>query len=168
MKTYLELAAQHIPSFSPTPKAKRKPLRTPPDPLLFLATPAQLEAFAQAAVEERGGRLQRVAPAVAAIEFATGPIGSIEGLEFLRAWMHGDWDVIRSEWPEAPAAVFPPAPVDPWPFPAREAVYIIRLPNGDICGQRTARSATEAATQYAKDYPAYKRVRLTAELKGGA
>lgn len=41
--------------------------------------------------------------AVEAIKFA---IGTTEGIEFLRVWMHGEWDVIRKEWPEAPESVF--------------------------------------------------------------
>jgi hypothetical protein len=42
--------------------------------------------------------------AVAAIEFALSK--GHEGLEFLSSWMHGDFDVIRQEWPDAPATVF--------------------------------------------------------------
>lgn len=41
--------------------------------------------------------------AVAAIVFAT---QNAEGLEFLRVWLHGDWDAIRREWPEAPESVY--------------------------------------------------------------
>lgn len=41
--------------------------------------------------------------AVAAIEFA---MQTDEGMNFLRCWIHGDFDVIRKEWPEAPEAVF--------------------------------------------------------------
>lgn len=41
--------------------------------------------------------------ACAAIEFA---LGAEEGLAFLHAWQHGDFDVIRREWPEAPQSVF--------------------------------------------------------------
>ncbi|MGC0155255.1 hypothetical protein ACPRNU_22575 [Chromobacterium vaccinii] len=41
--------------------------------------------------------------AVAAIRFA---LKSDEGLPFLECWLHGQFDVIRKEWPEAPAAVF--------------------------------------------------------------
>lgn len=48
-----------------------------------------------------------------------------------------------------------------------DPVYIIRLPNGDICGSRTAPSAETAVARFARDYPRYKRMRLTAELKGG-
>ncbi len=29
-----------------------------------------------------------------------------EGMEFLRCWMHGDFDAIRKEWPDAPESVF--------------------------------------------------------------
>ena len=42
-------------------------------------------------------------PPLAAIVFA---LETTEGLEFLRAWMCGDWDVIRREWPDAPSSVF--------------------------------------------------------------
>ena len=45
-------------------------------------------------------------PPIAAIMFA---LETSEGLEFLRAWMYGDWDVIRREWPDAPSSVFVPA-----------------------------------------------------------
>lgn len=41
--------------------------------------------------------------AVAAIQFA---LGDDEGMQFLRLWNEGDFDVIRREWPEAPEAVF--------------------------------------------------------------
>ena len=42
--------------------------------------------------------------AVAAIDFALQP--DSDGLEFLKVWFHGEFDVIRKEWPEAPEAVF--------------------------------------------------------------
>lgn len=41
--------------------------------------------------------------AVAAIQFA---LATDEGIEFLRCWNRGDFDVIRREWPEAPNEVF--------------------------------------------------------------
>ncbi|KAA0946189.1 hypothetical protein FQ186_26095 [Pseudomonas sp. ANT_H14] len=41
--------------------------------------------------------------AVAAIQFA---LDNGEGMSFLRLWNQGDFDVIRSEWPEAPEEVF--------------------------------------------------------------
>lgn len=41
--------------------------------------------------------------AVAAIQFA---LSTDEGIEFLRCWNQGDFDVIRREWPEAPEEVF--------------------------------------------------------------
>lgn len=41
--------------------------------------------------------------AVAAIQFA---LDDNEGMQFLRHWNGGDFDVIRSEWPEAPEEVF--------------------------------------------------------------
>lgn len=41
--------------------------------------------------------------AVAAIQYA---LETDEGLEFLRCWLHGDFESIRAEWPDAPEAVF--------------------------------------------------------------
>ena len=41
--------------------------------------------------------------AIAAIEFA---VKDLEGLQFLRAWLTGQFDVLRKEWPEAPEAVY--------------------------------------------------------------
>jgi hypothetical protein len=41
--------------------------------------------------------------AIAAIAFA---LHADEGLEFLRCWNQGDFDVCREEWPEAPEAVY--------------------------------------------------------------
>ncbi|MDZ5605328.1 hypothetical protein SJI00_21365 [Pseudomonas sp. RP23018S] len=41
--------------------------------------------------------------AVAAIQFA---LEDDDGMQFLRLWNQGDFDVIRSEWPEAPEQVF--------------------------------------------------------------
>lgn len=43
--------------------------------------------------------------AVAAIRFAVDHCG-LDAREFLHCWMYGDFDAIRSEWPEAPEAVF--------------------------------------------------------------
>lgn len=40
---------------------------------------------------------------VAAIEFA---LRTDEGLEFLRCWMHGNFEAIRKEWSDAPEDVF--------------------------------------------------------------
>jgi hypothetical protein len=53
-----------------------------------------------------------VTPAIAAIEYA---LKADEGMAFLRCWLHGDFDVIRDEWPDAPQAVFvaTPAPAEP-------------------------------------------------------
>lgn len=51
--------------------------------------------------------------AVAAIQFALETDG---GLEFLRCWNEGEFDVIRQEWPDAPEAVFVGA--DPLHVPA--------------------------------------------------
>jgi hypothetical protein len=33
-------------------------------------------------------------------------VGTDEGMAFLHCWLHGEFDVIRKEWPEAPEAVF--------------------------------------------------------------
>lgn len=44
-------------------------------------------------------------PATAAIEYALDPETECP-MDFLRCWFHGDFDVIRREWPEAPRAVF--------------------------------------------------------------
>lgn len=41
--------------------------------------------------------------AVAAFQFA---LETDEGLQFLRCWNQGDFDVIRREWPEVPESVF--------------------------------------------------------------
>ncbi|CAM3176263.1 hypothetical protein BZK31_07690 [Pseudomonas floridensis] len=41
--------------------------------------------------------------AVAAIQFA---LNNDEGMQFLRLWNQGDFDVIHREWPEAPEEVF--------------------------------------------------------------
>lgn len=41
--------------------------------------------------------------AVAAIQFA---LKTDEGLEFLRYWNYGEFDVIRREWPDAPEEVY--------------------------------------------------------------
>ena len=44
-------------------------------------------------------------PAVKAIEFALSPDCEC-GMEFLNCWLHGDFDQIRKEWPNAPEVVF--------------------------------------------------------------
>lgn len=44
-------------------------------------------------------------PAAAALAYAL-EHGTEEPLEFLRCWYQGDFDAIRNEWPDAPAAVF--------------------------------------------------------------
>ncbi|KND62294.1 hypothetical protein BVER_01753 [Candidatus Burkholderia verschuerenii] len=41
--------------------------------------------------------------AIGAIKFA---LETEEGLEFLRAWLHGDFSAIRRDWPDAPENVF--------------------------------------------------------------
>ena len=47
--------------------------------------------------------LLRPDAAVAAIQFA---LNDDDGMQFLRLWNGGDFDVIRREWPEAPEEVF--------------------------------------------------------------
>jgi len=47
--------------------------------------------------------------AVAAILFA---LDAESPMEFLRCWVHGGFDVIRKEWPEAPRTVFDGAEAD--------------------------------------------------------
>lgn len=42
----------------------------------------------------------------AAIEAMKFALKADEGMEFLRCWMHGEFDSIRKEWPDTPAAVF--------------------------------------------------------------
>jgi hypothetical protein len=42
-------------------------------------------------------------PAIAAIQFA---LETDDGLQFLRLWNQGDFDVIRREWSDAPESVF--------------------------------------------------------------
>ncbi|USD58826.1 hypothetical protein J4N45_09825 [Vibrio sp. SCSIO 43140] len=41
--------------------------------------------------------------AVAAIEFA---LETEDGMNFLRLWNEGEFDVLRDEWPEAPEAIY--------------------------------------------------------------
>lgn len=43
--------------------------------------------------------------AVEAIKFAVDQ--GLDGLSFLNAWLHGDFDEIRRDWPEAPEDVYP-------------------------------------------------------------
>lgn len=42
-------------------------------------------------------------PATAAIAFA---LNTDDALSFLNCWLHGDFEAIRREWPEAPESVF--------------------------------------------------------------
>lgn len=44
-------------------------------------------------------------PAVAAIQYVLDH-PTEEPLEFLRAWMYGDFDALRDEWPNVPNSVF--------------------------------------------------------------
>lgn len=41
--------------------------------------------------------------AVQAIKFA---VSTDSGMEFLRAWLYGDFDICRNEWPQAPQACY--------------------------------------------------------------
>lgn len=43
--------------------------------------------------------------AIAAIDFAIDP-QTDDGLYFLKAWAHGEFDVCRKEWPEAPSQCY--------------------------------------------------------------
>ncbi|QBQ74760.1 hypothetical protein BcepSauron_380 [Burkholderia phage BcepSauron] len=49
--------------------------------------------------------------AVEAIKFAIGQ--GLDGLSFLNAWLHGDFDEIRRDWPEAPEDVYPVTESEP-------------------------------------------------------
>lgn len=59
-------------------------------------------------------RAQNCYAAVAAIQYA---LENDEGLEFLRRWNQGDFDVLRREWPDVPDEVFIGA--DPLFVPAK-------------------------------------------------
>lgn len=63
--------------------------------------------FAQEVAEKaiEADRLVRPNPAIAAIQFAI-DINTTDGLVFLDAWMQGDFEGIRTGWPDAPAEVF--------------------------------------------------------------
>lgn len=45
-----------------------------------------------------------LAEMTAAIQFA---MNDIDCGNFLNLWLHGDFDVLRREWPEAPEAIYP-------------------------------------------------------------
>lgn len=47
----------------------------------------------------------------AAIEAMKFALTADEGMAFLNCWLHGDFDSIRKEWPEAPEVVFKGAEV---------------------------------------------------------
>ena len=42
-------------------------------------------------------------PAVAAIQFA---LETDDGINFLRLWNEGEFDVLRDEWPDAPDEIY--------------------------------------------------------------
>lgn len=48
--------------------------------------------------------------AIAAIEYAANPLTD-EGIEFLRAWIEGNFEEIKGGWPDAPMTVFPDVPL---------------------------------------------------------
>lgn len=52
---------------------------------------------------------QGLRSAIAVINFVC-TSGATEGLEFLRAWQEGSFDVCQKEWPEAPADCYPTLP----------------------------------------------------------
>lgn len=54
-------------------------------------------------LQEPGFSIMANDAAVAAIQFA---LDDDDGMQFLRLWNAGDFDVIRREWPEAPEEVF--------------------------------------------------------------
>lgn len=71
----------------------------------------------------------RTNPAVAAIEYAING-DSFEAMTFLRLWFQGDFDVLRKEWPDAPAAIYQGA--DPLLSPppeiaAKDAAFDVHL-----------------------------------------
>jgi hypothetical protein len=89
------------------------------------------------------------APAIAAIEYA---LEANEGIEFLRVWLHGQFDVIRDEWPDAPQSVYiaAPAPAEPEfntpTIPLDEAMKYA-APAEPKGGQQAAHDQTDALTQ---------------------
>lgn len=69
--------------------------------------------------------------AVAAVQFA---LSADEGMEFLRCWNQGDFDVCRREWPEAPETVYVGA--DPLhPLTKSQATSLRRPETLDLAGR---------------------------------
>lgn len=106
-------------------------------------------------------------PAIAAIKFA---LQDDEPKAFLDAWLHGDFDVIRREWPEAPESVF--AGADPLHSDSGEQIegtpaitdggtgvlaYRMRTSTGHVCEGRRDDITTQhwqaivAAIEHAPD-----------------
>lgn len=63
------------------------------------------DAWECATEAERSKWKRRSDAATAAIKFAL-YYGTEESIPFLQCWSHGEFDVIRREWPEAPEEVF--------------------------------------------------------------
>jgi hypothetical protein len=84
--------------------------------------------------------------AVAAIEFALKQ--GLDGCLFLECWMHGDFDVIRKEWPDAPAIVFQGAD------PLNQSTEKSTAPIQDTSPPKGSKSLTveSSATQQAKHH----------------
>lgn len=93
-------------------KMCRRPLDQPDDPTTEDCGGDCLRCMAEAGDDDCEEAMRKIEveslrrrnnAAIAAIEFA---IETDDGLEFLRAWMHGEFPEIRSDWPAAPEAVF--------------------------------------------------------------
>lgn len=83
----LLIAAGGLKNYRALPKAKVRPIGG------FLGAFLQMQTSPVLAED----------PAAAAIQFA---LDDDDGMQFLRLWNQGDFDVIRREWPEAPESVF--------------------------------------------------------------
>jgi hypothetical protein len=78
--------------------------------------------------------------AVAAIEYAINPTTD-EGLAFLKCWLHGEFDAIRNEWPDAPKSVFVGAEtVDQHSESVKNKLFKMMIEHGmregDVVGQK--------------------------------
>lgn len=62
--------------------------------------------IAQGALTLRPSKPEAPQRGDAAIEAMKYALQADEGMEFLRCWMHGEFDAIRSEWPDAPESIF--------------------------------------------------------------
>lgn len=61
---------------------------------------------AQALLKAAAGEIESLADTNAATEAIKFALSTDEGMAFLKAWAHGEFEAIRREWPECPAAVF--------------------------------------------------------------